>query len=203
MRILNLNDIAVKRLRQTLPCFKNTRVLARGTFCVVFDMPDKSRVLKLTTDRVHYAYLTDNMSPGGSYKPLVLEDHGMVGETIKGSLALYLVEVERLQPIPSNTDNSRLVRRMVRYARSKGSRAYPSCTTQVKGLSDTLAEFCGELNNFVGNFGCSIDPVFNNFMERADGTLVMSDPVYDFKMLHDCQFRMYDAKVGQRATYRW
>lgn len=48
-------------------------------------------------------------------------------------------------------------------------------------LPAELADFMGELNYFVWNFNWALDIGWQNFMERADGTLVLSDPVIDYE----------------------
>lgn len=182
MLVLNLKDPVVKRIRATHPSFANTRMLARGTFCAVFETSNPDRVLKLTADRSHYAYLTDGLAPEGPHKPLVLENHGYLDDTLSGA-PLYLVEVERLRPVTPRTENSRLTRRIVAYACKDEDGQYPTQIDQVKGLSEPLAQFCEDVNCFTSNFDCITDPRYGNFMERNDGTLVMSDPVFDFKLL--------------------
>jgi len=190
MLVLNLKDPVVRRIRATLPIFANTRLLARGTFCAVFETSSPDRVLKLTTDRSHYAYLTDGLAPEGPYKPQVLENHGYLEDTWTGA-PLYLLEVERLRPVTPRTENSRLARRIVAYTDGEGEGQYPTQPGQVKGLTEPLAMFCEEVNYFTSNFDCVTDPRVGNFMERNDGTLVMSDPVFDHKLLR---------KLGRQAA---
>jgi hypothetical protein len=192
MKVLYLKDWGVERVRRTLPCFANTKLLARGSFGAVFETADPNRVLKLTTDEKHYAYLTDGLAPQGCYKPVVLVDHGEVGETEDG-LTLYLVEMERLQKVRTGTENGRLTRRIVNYVGAHAQSAFPETTTAVRGLPAALAGFLEDLNTFISNFACAADAHWGNFMERMDGTLVVSDPVYD-KPLLDRKRREYFRK---------
>jgi hypothetical protein len=42
-----------------------------------------------------------------------------------------------------------------------------------------LANLLADLNNFVTNFHYQVDTCRDNFMERGNVTLVVSDPVFD------------------------
>lgn len=182
MYVLSLKDWKVAVLRRTLPCFAKTRTLARGTFSAVFETPDPTRVLKLTTDATHYAYLTDGLSPEGPHKPVVLHDYGEVGETSDG-VSLYLVALERLQKVRPGTENGLLTRRIVRYANKDPDKRYPDDTDHVPGMPASLVRFMADLNHFIFNLAFRADVHGGNFMERADGTLVVNDPVFDSKLL--------------------
>jgi hypothetical protein len=198
MYVLSLKDWKVALLRRTLPCFANTRTLARGTFSAVFETPDPTRVLKLTTDASHYSYLTDGCSPTGPHKPVVLVDHGDIGETSEG-LTLYLVELERLQKVRVGTQNGLLTRRIVRYTDNAPDRRYPEDTEAIANIPESLCEFFEELNHFIFNFAYCPDVLWSNFMERADGTLVVNDPVFDNKLLLKTSKERYQRKQEARG----
>lgn len=187
MLVMSLKDPAVASVRRTHPLLRGTRVLGRGSFCVVFETAQTDRVLKLTTDRAHVDYLLDGCSPQGEHKPRVLADHEEVGTTSRG-LPMYLLEVERLQRIKRGTPNGTLAQRIVRFADKH--RHFPDELRDVPALTSALADFMGVLNIFISNFSYMRDAKFDNFMQRADGTLVFSDPVYDhslFQKAHQWQ----------------
>ena len=188
MKILKLTDLNVRHLRATHPAFAGTRLLARGTFCAVFEMSDTSRVLKLTTDRAHANYLTDCLSPQGEYKPEVLKTHDIDVETEHG-LPLYLFEVERLQKVPAGSPAKKLASRLMRFCDEHAH--FPEKLTDIEGMTASLAQFLKELNWFIANYDVKADLKMDNFMQRADGTLVMSDPVFDSKLLHQEYQRQY------------
>lgn len=174
--VISLKDFKVQRLRHQHPAFKNTKFLARGSFCGVYSMLQPDRVLKLTVDSCHIAYLTDGCAPTGIHKPELLKDYGPVGTTEDG-LDLYLVEVEKLYPVRRGTENGLLAHRIVRFVDRSGR--YPQGLEDIPGLTPSLVEFMTLLNQFIGNYGCHSDARLANFMEREDGTLVLSDPVFD------------------------
>lgn len=179
MNILDLTDFNVKNLRATHPSFKGTRLLARGSFCAVFETPDPARVLKLTTDLMHVCYLTDEISPQGEYKPQVLAQHDIDVETGNG-LTLYLLEVERLQKVQAGSPAKKLATRVMRFHEEHNR--FPEKLTDVEGMTAPLARFLEQMNWFVGNYEVRPDLKMDNFMQRADGTMVMSDPVYDYRL---------------------
>jgi len=176
MNLLSLKDFAVRRLRATHPAFKGTRVLARGTFCVVFETPDPTRVLKLTVDRAHSSYLADGICDDEQYRPRVLADHGDVGE-LESGLELRLFEVERLQKIAPATVTSRLARQLIKLVNKQNR--FPEDLSSHEFITAPLANFLGRLNWFADNYKVELDLHMANFMQRTDGTLVFSDPVYD------------------------
>jgi len=197
MYVLSLNDCKVATLRRTMPCFAKTRTLARGTFSAVFETPDPTRVLKLTTDATNYAYLTEGFAPDGPHKPVVLHDHGEVGETSEG-VTLYLLELERLQKVTTGTENGLLARRIVRYANKNPDKRYPDDPDHIPGMPPSLVRFMDDLNHFIFHSAFAPDVHWGNFMERADGTLVVSDPVFDSKLLRRTSKERYQNKQESR-----
>lgn len=179
MNILDLTDFKVKHLRATYPAFAGTKLLARGSFCAVFEMRDPTRVLKLTTDKQHVCYLTDYIAPQGEHKPVVFDNHDIDVET-KNGLTLYLLEVERLQKVQAGSPAKKLATRIMRFY-SEHQRL-PQSVTDVEGMPPALANFLEELRSFVLNYEVRLDLKMDNFMQRFDGTLVMSDPVFDYKL---------------------
>jgi hypothetical protein len=204
MNILDLADLNVKALRATHPAFAGTKLLARGGFCAVFTMPDPARVLKLTTDKQHVCYLTDGIAPQGEHKPQVLVEHDIDTET-KNGLNLYLLEVERLQKIQAGSPAKKLATRMMRFY--KEHRRLPQGLADIEGMTPSLAQFLQDLTWFVTNYEARLDLKMDNFMQRADGTLVMSDPVFDH-LLQEREFQrlrrkndLLRAQAGYYAGY--
>lgn len=151
-------------------------MLGRGEFCAVFEMVEPDRVLKLTTDPAHVAYLVDGLSPSGIHRPILFATHGKVGETKRG-LPLYLVEVEKLYPIKRGSPNARLVRKITRYV--EACKRFPEQDDELADMPSELSGFMCRLNWFWMNYKCQPDAKHSNFMQRADGTLVFNDPVFN------------------------
>ena len=89
----------------------------------------------------------------------------------------------RLHKVRRGTPNGRLVRQIVHFVRLRTywDRRLPMVEDDLTWLPAELADFMGELNYFVWNFNWALDIGWQNFMERADGTLVLSDPVIDYE----------------------
>lgn len=199
MHILDLADRKVKALRAAHPAFAGTKLLARGGFCAVFAMPDPTRVLKLTTDKQHVSYLTDGIAPQGAHKPQVLVEHDIDAETETG-LTLYLLEVERLQKTQVGSQARKLASWLIRFY--KEHRRLPSALPSIDGFTPALLRFCEDLTWFVTNYEARFDLKMDNFMQRADGTLVMSDPVFDH-LLQEREFQRVRRKNNElRAQAR-
>lgn len=145
--------------------------------------------MKLTSDESHLTYLTHKASPRSIHKPILYENFGVIGETKWGG-SLYLLELERLRRIRCGSANAEIVRRVAEFSQEEQhvavgcSRGYwlPRPKDFIPGLPVTLAKFFEELERFNDSCGnAEIDNEGrNNFMERADGTLVFSDPLAAF-----------------------
>lgn len=176
MSVLALIDPNVRALLKQHPLLKGTNIIGRGAFCCVFEGKKKTRVYKLTTDSTHAAYLTDADAPQGLYKPKVFANHHVVGETSTG-LDLFLLEVERLRPIRKGSANWDLAEALIQYDRDHGR--LPQSKRSARWATDELLCFMRQLNQFTRIFGCRLDLSKANFMERNNGHLVFSDPVFD------------------------
>ncbi len=190
MDIVTLRDPAVSRLRKRHPLLKNKKIIGRGVFCRVFEGSTPQSVYKLTADRSHVEYLTDRLSPQGRFKPVVIEDYGVVG-TLKTGTDIYLLEVERLQRLKRRSKNARLVAEIMNQTR----RALPTEDKALEKDQPGLLEFMEDLNNFTYNFLCTFDLHYANFMERTDGTLIFSDPVFDEEIRGKHWDRLYQMSV--------
>ena len=189
MAVLSLRDCLVSNIRKIHPLLKDKRVLGRGSFCRVFEGTRRNRVLKLTADRSHVQYLTDDRSPHGRFKPIVHENHGIVGQT-KHGVEVHLLEIERLGKLRPGTPAFKLAIALSSYCRLQGTllpifkdRNKEALRNVRHLLSHELLAFMSEVNFFTIFSNCSLDMHRANFMERTDGTLVFSDPVFDKRIM--------------------
>lgn len=186
---LSLHDPYVRSFVRRDERLRSAKVLGKGSFCRVLESSDPNRVFKLTTDRAHVAYLVDRLAPQGLFKPVVHADHGIVFRT-RDDVDVHLLEIERLQKVHRGTPNGQLVRRICSFVnrnrRALPEERLPTPEDKLEWLPAELAEFMAEVNDFCWNFDCRMDVHWGNFMERADGTLVLSDPVYDYQLF--CRF---------------
>ena len=84
MAIISLTDPRVRSFVRSNERLRTAKVIGKGSFCRVFETPDPTRVLKLTTDSAHAAYLVDRFSPQGPFKPIVHHNYDVVCETLNG-----------------------------------------------------------------------------------------------------------------------
>lgn len=174
--VLSLADPRVRAFVRTDERLRAAKVVGKGKFCRVYETPDPNRVLKLIADYAHVYYLVDRLSPQGIFKPIVHEDYSVVCTTADG-VDVQLLEVERLQKVRRGTPNGRLVRRILDFAQH-----YSWLPTHREWwLPKDLGEFMQEVNEFSINFDCKLDLHWANFMERPDGTLILNDPVLDYR----------------------
>lgn len=197
MRILNLNDWRVKQVRNAHPALLKSKVLGSGVFATAFDDGDPATVLKLTTDRYSYAYLTDGCySPSKDHAPRVYEDFGQVGETSRND-PLFLVRVERLQPLENGTVSKKFARKVAKL--SNMADCFTAEALDKLEMPTSLRKFFEQLECFFLNMGGSPDlGNLANVMQRHDGTLVLNDPVCDKMRL----YTMYTERRNSRS-YRY
>lgn len=167
-------DQNTKTLVKRHPLLRNAPLLGRGSFCYVFQGKKKTSVLKLTTDPTHVAYLTDSDAPHGVYKPKVFANHRVIGETSAGR-DLFLLEVERLQPIDDGSANWDLADTLI--VHHFNNDWLPQSKRSARWASEDLLCFMRELNRFTRIFECRLDLSTANFMERSNRQLVFNDPV--------------------------
>ena len=185
MHVLSFRDPNVRHILRQQSALHGTERLGRGCFSAVYAIPGTERVLKLVADRSHLDYLYDRYSPQGPYKPKVYESFGEVGQTSLG-VPVYLIEMERLHRLRVGTLNGAIAGRIVRAVRcvpfGTGVRqALPDLDTPLRGVPGPVMRYLSQLQSFQENFDCHLDLHWANFMERADGTLVFSDPVFDYR----------------------
>jgi hypothetical protein len=188
MAVLNLKeDWKVSKVRQSISLLRNKKALARGSRSAIFEGRAPDRLLKLMADTPGYLYLTDRYAPKGPHTPVIHEDFGIVGETQAGE-TLYLVEVEKLIHRPRAHPSNRILKkaygisfaaRMGRWGSGVPSNL-PEDPEEYPWLPPSLAEFFGELNQFVVDMQVSLDyNIGKNYLLRANGELVANDPVFE------------------------
>lgn len=186
MNILDLTDWCVRDVRRSHPALVGKKPFARGSRAALFEGSTPERVFKLTVDQPSYLYLTDGTAPTGVHVPIVFEDHGEIGTTSRDE-PMYLVETERLYRRPRGYALSRVLRQAYEMAeeeyRNNDYRfppSLPDLDDQPEWLPIGLARFFAELNVFVSNTESRLDLCWrSNYMVRANGELVASDPVFD------------------------
>lgn len=176
MSVLSSEDPEIQQLIRGNPLLSHATIIGSGNFCKVFRASKKTRVLKLTADRTHYEYLVDANSPKGIFKPLVYRDMGKIGRT-GTDMDVYLVEVERLREIGFGSENEKVIHKLIDFE-DKNDRL-PVTRKEAPGLPRELLQFMKELNEFTNLGSAHYDLCRRNFMERRNGTLVFSDPVFD------------------------
>jgi hypothetical protein len=179
MSYVRLNDPGFKEARRLLG-LAETKPMARGAFAAVF--PTKKGVMKITTDAAAYALLNDNVAKVRSrHLPKVITNHGALASDREG-WQIYAYETERLYPIRSGANRKLrdlIVNTFPPYADERSSFQVPKeFPRSMKILYTRLHHF---LTYWMSNTGYDFDLHSGNFMQRLDGTLVFSDPVYDSK----------------------
>lgn len=195
--ILIHSEAGVRAARRH-PALKGLRHLARGTFCSVYDKGDT--VLKLTCDRIQYAFSAEGLAPTGPYFPRLIKDYGLVGETRVG-LPIYLMEMEKLDKMRgAPAETRKLARELMRETealyltnyhhtrlakvREVDRARYASVATlqEVVDESTTLpgdmCEALDEVRQFISNYDAGMDMHTGNLMRRGD-QLVLNDVVCD------------------------
>jgi len=162
--------------------------LGRGAFCAVYD--NGGTVLKLTCDPVSYEYAAGHLRPQGEHFPCLVNDWRDIGETSGGD-ALYLFEVEKLQPIlrGSPCEVKRDAEVLVNLVDATWSRhrwrtteghvaSYRALQELAAGddLSERMREGLGELALFAGDHEGVLDFHKANLMLRDD-TIVLNDVI--------------------------
>jgi hypothetical protein len=193
-------DLRNARVKQALrhPALEGCRRINRGHFCAVFAKPWSDTVLKATTDQFQYWFYADGTRPQGPFFPRLVEDHGEIGTTEHNGdeVSIYLVEMERLQPIgrdapPVARHQSKLLRQALEgplgddyWHASYRERAYKRLSKAVENeaLPAEMCEALGDLRNFVANYDerIALDIHSKNLMRRGS-QIVINDPFCDSK----------------------
>lgn len=162
--------------------------LGRGESSVVLDPGDGQRVFKVVSSPADYFYLAAEDRPQGLHFPLLIHDHGVIGKASNG-YSFRLLEIERLHPVsgPTETLAHQLsaaywegCEKWANMGMNRGRLALYHLTREPPpGLPDSLIQALSALSDFIEEYPVEPD-ILNpsNLMMRADGTLVLSDPVF-------------------------
>lgn len=174
------------------PLLNGRKEIGRGESTIVLDgdvVDGQARVFKVLSSPTDYAYYTAPDRPTGRHFPIVFADHGTVGRSSRG-FPFYIVEVEKLYPLPSAGDATELASkisssyfdacRMWRnLAQDMGRIALHHLVATPMGWNDTMRDSLHALEGFTEEYGALPDLIkADNLMMRKDGTLVFSDPVF-------------------------
>lgn len=195
-KALRLDDYAIKQLR-TLPELAGKNPIGRGVFSAVFDGSRPDTVFKLTVDSVGYWFLNCAAARvEGKHFPKVIKNHGDVGEIKVGSdkFPVFLYEIERLSPLKQGSEAKKTASWLVRKQRSInwfGAGAQLKEIAEVANISRGLKKAIQNVQNFTCYYdNARMDMQMANFMERRNGDLVITDPLFDVAV--------YDANLGKR-----
>lgn len=170
------------------PAFDGLEMIGEGEYSRVYAL-DEERVLKVMDCAATHAFLTDSARPRNRHYPIVHRDYGEVGRTDRGH-PLYMVEMERLQPLEVGSLPWALAgniarsyeegcRSFVQFGESMTMLAFRGLLRTPLGLSEDLSEALASLYRFVEDNQLRADFLkTDNIMVRRDGTLVFSDPVF-------------------------
>ena len=166
--------------------------IGRGENTIVLDgdvVDGQARVFKVLSSPTDYAYYTAADRPTGRHFPVVYADHGTVGRSSRG-FPFYIVEVEKLYPLPGAGDASELAGKISssyfdacltwrNLASDMGRIALHHLVVTPMGWSDAVQQSLQALEGFSDEYGALPDLIkADNLMMRQDGTLVFSDPVF-------------------------
>lgn len=190
----NLNDWAMRDLRQ-LPELKDKKLIGRGMFSAVFEGSRPDTVLKMTVDSVGY-WLLNCCAAGvsGDHFPRVIKNHHDIGvvDVGKTEFPVYLFEMERLVKLKVGSATRKLARK-ISTSQLKISRA--SWSSDVTGqlgelanvakLPETLRQAIRDVESFASNYpNAQLDMHMGNFMQRENGDLVITDPLFDVEVFN-------------------
>lgn len=174
------------------PLLNGRQEIGRGESTIVLDgdvVDGQERVFKVLSSPTDYAYYTAPDRPTGRHFPIVFADHGTVGRSSRG-FPFYIVEVEKLYPLPSAGDAAELATKISssyfdaclmwrNLAQDMGRIALHHLVATPMGWTDTLRDSLRALEGFSEEYGALPDLIkADNLMMRKDGTLVFSDPVF-------------------------
>lgn len=174
------------------PLLTGRKEIGRGESTIVLDagvVDGQERVYKVLSSPTDYAYYTAPDRPTGRHFPVVFADHGTAGRSSRG-FPFYIVEVEKLYPLPGAGDASELASKIStsyfdaclmwrNLAEDMGRIALHHLVVTPMGWTDTLQQSLKALEEFSDEYGALPDLMKDdNLMMRKDGTLVFSDPVF-------------------------
>jgi len=228
MNIFILNDQSVKDVKNTHVALKGKKLIARGQFSGVYESGNSDTVLKLSIDAMGYESIfgSNALSRESNHFTQPIRDFGKVGEFVVGKnisqtaitqpkmmpVPMFLYEVERLEKLPVKGANRSLVNRICKKLRILNGCSFiddrhernVTCLMDLavdENLKDhpSLGLSFLQMANFLkANADAFPDLHTGNFMQRKDGTLVISDPVGSTSIFECCNtFKpiSYDAPI--------
>lgn len=171
------------------PLLAGRTEIGRGEYSIVLDHDDPERVYKVVGSPADLFLYTADDRPRGPHFPVVHASHGAIGRASSGYL-FHLLEMERLFPLREGSTAADLANRLIEaywFACQQWSRLGPAMgrvalyhlAVTPAEMPDSLKQALKALSDFVEDYQVMPDLLnANNLMERADGTLVFSDPVF-------------------------
>ena len=171
------------------PRIRGRLELGRGARSVTLD-GGKDEVLKILACPASYLFLTDPTGPKGPHFPEVFEDCGVIGETRDG-YPLHLLRMERLFPLVGPSAALEMARHLQNgyfeacqawwgFSEDMGRLALSSMARAASPYwPESVRDALRGLERFLDEVRAEPDLLhLSNMMMRADGTLVLSDPVF-------------------------
>lgn len=174
------------------PLLTGRQEIGRGENTIVLEgdvVEGVARVFKVLSSPTDYAYYTAEDRPTGRHFPIVFADHGAFGRSSHG-FPWYLVEVEKLYPLPGKGEAAELATRVStsyydaclmwrNLAQDMGRIALHHIAATPMGWTTAMQDSLRALEQFTDEYGALPDLIkADNLMMRKDGTLVFSDPVF-------------------------
>lgn len=171
------------------PRIRGRLELGRGARSVTLD-GGEGEVLKVLACPASYLLLTDPAGPKGPHFPRVFEDCGVIGATRDG-YPLHLLRMERLFPLVGPSAAMEMARHLQQgyfeacqawwgFSEDMGRLALSSMTRAASPFwPSSVQDALCSLERFLDEVRAEPDLLhLSNMMMRADGTLVLSDPVF-------------------------
>lgn len=186
---LGRNNLVLPDSVPTHPLLDGKKEIGRGEYSIVLDKGDNERVYKVVSSPADYFLYTADDRPRGRHFPVVHADHGIIGRAASG-YPLHLLEMEKLFPLGEGSPAAEMAQRLIelywsacqtwhRLGADMGRIALHHLATHPLPIERGLCEALRALSDFVEEYQVRPDILnANNLMQRKDGTLVFSDPVF-------------------------
>jgi len=176
---MNRHDPRVRRILRDLGLLSGAP-LGRGNFSLVYASERPGRVIKLTADRSTARYLAAGLP--GPHVPVCHRAPEIVG--MLDDIDVYRIEMERLVATAAASPARRLARQVhAAHCRLRASNEVGDPARLFAHLPASLRDLMGhilQMTSLADDVGLDLAP--RNMMQRADGTLVVTDPVFDRRL---------------------
>lgn len=196
-RALRLDQFGVKMARRH-KLLEGKKPIARGAFSAVFEGRRKNTVLKMTVDDIGYFLFNDACAKVEHWHfPRVVENYFCIGDTIINGVEypIYLYEMERLEKLKRSSDAGWLAA-LLTNASGKASASVSVGWRHEQYIVQTLTGMLQDdrLPRSIHNAlrmllkfsqdvpGGTLDLHNANLMQRANGELVLADPIANMKI---------------------